>query len=94
MFYQIQKIPPGLRPKYVWVEERMNGKMFVMYKACYFFFKEIEIRLPKQKSVRKCKRVRVRKMYIPPEDHPWKRFRLPSAVLKERNREQQRAQTE
>jgi DNA-binding Lrp family transcriptional regulator len=92
-FYQIQKIPPGLRPKYVWVEERMNGKMFVMYKECYFSFKEIEVRLPKQKAVRKRKRVRVRKKYIPPADHPWKKSRLPSAVLKKRNREQQQVET-
>jgi hypothetical protein len=92
-FYQIQKIPPGLRPTYVWVEERMNGKMFVMYKGRYFSFKEIEIRLPKQKAVRKRKRVRVKKKYIPPVDHPWKKFRLPSAVLKERNREHQQVET-
>jgi transposase len=91
-FYQIQKIPSGLRPKYVWLEKRMNGKMFIMYKGRYFSFKEIEVRLPKQKAVRKRKRVRVRKKYIPPADHPWKKFRLPSAVLKERKREQQEVQ--
>jgi len=91
-FYQIKKIPPGLRPTYVWVEERMNGKMFVMYKGRYFSFKEIEVRLPKQKSVRKRKRARLKKRYIPPADHPWKKFKLPSAVLTERNKEQQKVQ--
>jgi transposase len=91
-FYQIEKIPSGLRPKYVWVEERMNGKMFVMYKGFYLSFKEIEVRLPKKKAVRKRKRVGIRKKYIPPEDHPWKKFKLPSAVLKKRNREQREAQ--
>jgi len=88
-FYQIKKIPPGLRPKYVWVEERMNGKMLVMYKGFYFSFKEIEVRLPKKKAVRRRKRVMVKKKYIPPADHPWKKFKLPSAVLKERKRNQQ-----
>jgi transposase len=88
-FYQIQKIPPGLRPKYVWVEERMNGKMFVMYKGFYFSFKEIEVRLPKKKAVNRYQKVMVKKKYILPEDHPWKRFKLPSAVLKERKRNQQ-----
>jgi hypothetical protein len=92
-FYQIQKIPSGYRPTSVWVEERMNGKMFIMYKGLYLPFKEIEIRLPKQKTVRRYQKVKVKKKYIPPEDHPWKKFRLPSAVLRERNRKQQRVQT-
>jgi hypothetical protein len=85
-FYQIQKIPSGLRPTYVWVEERMNGKMFVMYKGRYFSFKEIEVRLPKKKAVSKRKRVALKKKYIPPKDHPWRKLRLPSAILKDRNR--------
>lgn len=92
-FYQIKKIPSGLRPRYVWVEERMNSKMFIMYKGFYLSFKEIEVRLPKKKAAKKRKSAKIRKKYRPPAEHPWKKFKLPSAVLKERNREQQQVET-
>lgn len=83
-FYQITKVPSGLRPKYVWVEKRINGKMFMMYKGFYLSFKEIEVRLPKKKAVSKRKRVVLKKKYIPPKDHPWRK--LNRLVIAENNR--------
>jgi len=91
-FYQITKVPGGLKPKYVWVEERVNGKKFISYKGFYLSFKEIEVRLPEKKRVSKRKRVALKKKYIPPKDHPWRSFKLPSAVMKERNRQKKEVQ--
>jgi len=42
-FYQIVKVPSGLRPKYVWVEEHISGRMSMMYKGFHLSFKEIEV---------------------------------------------------
>ena len=73
-FYQIMKIPSGLRPKYVWVEEHINGGMFMMYKGFQLSFKEIEVRLPKKDAINKRKKVLLKKKYIPPKDHPWRKL--------------------
>ena len=87
-FYQIMKVPSGLSPKYVWVERLINGKMLLMYKGFYLSFKEIEVRLPKKKAVSKRKRVALKKKYIPPKDHPWRK--LNRLVIAENNRYSQR----
>lgn len=77
-FYQITEIPSGLRPKYVWVEHRINGKMLLMYKGYYLKYKEIDVRLlkkkKKKKKRKKKKRNQKRKKYIPPADHPWRKL--------------------
>ena len=87
-FYQIMKVPSGLRPKYVWVERLINGKMLLMYRGFYLPFKEIEVRLPKKKAVSKRKRVALKKKYIPPKDHPWRK--LNRLVIAENNRYSQK----
>ena len=86
------EVPSGLRPKYVWVGEQINGRMFMMYKGFYLPFKMIEVRLPEKKGISKRKRVALKKKYIPPKDHPWRSFKLPSAVMKERNRQKKEVQ--
>jgi len=87
-FYQIMKVPSGLRPKYVWVEEQINGGMFMMYKGFHLSFKEIEVRLPKKSAVNKEKKVLLKKKYIPPKDHPWRK--LNRVVIAENIRYNQR----
>ena len=82
------KVPSGLRPKYVWLEEHINGKMLLMYKGFYLSFKEIEVRLPKKKALSKRKRVVLKKKYIPQKDHPWRK--LNRLVIAENNRYSQR----
>jgi transposase len=52
------------------VEERIDGSMIMRYKDIALRFKEITTRPPKKKKVYEFK---VRKIYTPPADHPWKR---------------------
>jgi hypothetical protein len=77
-FYQITEIPSGLRPKYVWVEHRINGKMLLMYKGYYLKYKEINVRLLRKKKKKRKrkekKRNQKRKKYIPPADHLWRKL--------------------
>lgn len=74
-FYQIIDIPLGVRIKYVTLEERLNGKIYISYNGFYLKFKQIEARMPNPKIS-----LKQRKVYIPPKDHPWKKFRLPGSL--------------
>lgn len=66
--YQIEN---NVRAKKVTVEERIDGSMFVTYKDNSLRFKEISEKPKVQKELSTPK-----KKYIPPPDHPWKRFRI------------------
>ena len=63
--YQVLDNTPA---KKVTVEERINGSMIVRYKDRALRFKKITTKPPKEPYVFK-----IRKVYIPPADHPWKR---------------------
>jgi len=54
--------------KKLMVEERIDGSMIMRYKDATLRFKEITNRPPK-----KAYEFKIRKVYIPPADHPWKR---------------------
>lgn len=69
--YQIINMPRGVRTKALIVEERLNGKMYINYNGFSLNYKQIDIKPPKPKEPFK-----PRKLYIPPKDHPWRRFRL------------------
>lgn len=73
--YQIINMPKGLRTKAVFVEERLNGNMYINYNGFKLSYKPIDIKPLKPKQPPK-----PRKSYIPPQDHPWRRFRLPGSL--------------
>jgi len=52
------------------VEERIDGSMIMRYKDTVLRFKEITTRPAKKKKLYEFK---MRKIYTPPADHPWKR---------------------
>jgi len=52
----------------VTVQERINGKIYIVYKGKRLKYKAIAARPPKEKSEPK-----PRKIYRPPLEHPWKR---------------------
>lgn len=66
--YQIINMPKGLRTKVVFVEERLNGNMYISYNGFNLSYKQIDIKPPKPKEPPK-----PRKIYRPPMEHPWKR---------------------
>ena len=55
------------------VEERIDGRMFINYKGRLLRYKEINQR---PKALEKPRVFTPRKVYIPPLDHPWKRFKI------------------
>ena len=66
-FYQILK---STRAKEVNIEERLNGKIYIYYKDTQLKYRLIDKRPWKQKKVY---RLKPKKAYIPPMDHPFKR---------------------
>jgi len=73
--YQILDMPKSVRTKYVFVEERLNGKLYINYNGFTLKYKLIDTRPPKPESPYK-----PRNKYIPPKDHPWRKFRLPGSL--------------
>lgn len=63
--YQILDNTPA---KKIIVEERIDGSVAMRYKEASLRFKEITVKPPK-----KVCEFKIRKVYIPPADHPWKR---------------------
>jgi len=57
--------------KKLMVEERIDGSMIMRYKDSVLRFKEITDRPPKKKY-----EFKIRKVYVPPPDHPWRRFKI------------------
>jgi hypothetical protein len=69
--YQVEET---IRSKEIIVEERINGSLLITYKGRALRYKKITQRPEKIKQPPK-----VRQVYIPPEDHPWKSFKLPGS---------------
>lgn len=59
--------------KEVIVEERLNGRMFITYNNKALGFKEI-YSLPLKEKQKPKKPFKIRKKYIPPKDHPWRKY--------------------
>ena len=69
--YQIEEVKAG---KIVTVTERIDGTMRILYQGRNLKFMQIEIR-PEQPQKQKVKTKR-RAAYVPPADHPWRRFKI------------------
>ena len=76
-FYQIENIT-SRRVKAVIVEDRLDGSMHVRNNGTYFNYREIDPKLIRRSETTKKVRNRTRKVYIPPKDHPWRRFKIKS----------------
>lgn len=75
-FYQLKDLPTR-RITSVIVEDRLDGSMRVRNNGSYLKYKEIKPALIRRPPAnKKAKAKRPRKVYIPPKDHPWRKFRL------------------
>jgi len=81
--YQIEDTLPNTRGKSVMVEERIDGTMHVTDNGFNLKYKKIEVKPLKPKEQ---KPLKPRKTYIPPPDHPWRRFRISSYRYQQRER--------
>jgi len=69
-----KKLYQILEPAYtkdVIVEERINGRMYITHNNRALGYKEIYSRPLKEKPK---KTFKIRKKYIPPKEHPWRKY--------------------
>lgn len=71
---KLYQVKDKINAKKVTVEIRTNGSMFVTYKGVNLKYKEIVIR-PVKENKRSSEPASPR-TYIPPADHPWRKFRI------------------
>jgi hypothetical protein len=69
--YQVEEM---IKASQVMVQDRIDGSMIMIHKGRALRFKEITERPPRQKKEPVV--ARRRKPYIPPSDHPWRRFTI------------------
>lgn len=69
---KLYQIEDNVRAKKVTVEERFGGFMVITYKDRPLKFKEITTR-PKKEEPKKTYEFKIRKVFVPPVTHPWKR---------------------
>jgi hypothetical protein len=72
-FYQIKDVPRR-RIKSVMVEDRLDGSVHVRNNGSYFKYSEIDPKLIRRAEPNKKVCNRARKVYLPPKDHPWRRY--------------------
>ena len=74
---KLYQIEDNVKAKKVTVEERIDGSMAIMYKDKALKFKEITAR-PEKVEPKKKYEFKLKKVFIPPKDHPWRKFKIRS----------------
>lgn len=74
-FYQLQDVPRR-RVKTVLVEEWLDGSLHIKNDGVYLRYREIAPNLLRKPETAPRAARRLGKRYIPPRDHPWRRFRI------------------
>ena len=69
---KLYQILDNVRTKKLVVEDRLNGSVVIRYKDTALRFKEITVRPKKQEPEKKLYEFKVRKVYVPPANHPWR----------------------
>jgi transposase len=72
--YQVEN---NIRSKEITVEERINGSLLITYKGRALRYHEIT-QLPQK--IAQPRKIKIRKAYIPPQDHPWRSLRIPGPL--------------
>jgi hypothetical protein len=74
---KLYQVTEHINAKKVMVMERVDGSMLITYNDRILKFKEIISRPVQEKAVEpKVFKPKKRKVYIPPNEHPWKRYPL------------------
>ena len=72
-FYQVLN---AIRAKEVTTEERLNGKLYIYHKDTQLKYKLIDKRPQKPKQLPKSRYTFGGKRFIPPKDHPYRKFKI------------------
>lgn len=71
-FYQILNQWPGRRPKHIMVQERLNGRLYLVHQSRELKYRQIQ-EPPQQFPIPKRKPCKARRSLAPPMTHPFKR---------------------
>jgi len=69
---KLYQIANNIRAGKIMIEERINGSMIMRHNDAILRFKEITCRPKKEEPYE----ARPRRIYTPPADHPWRRYRI------------------
>jgi len=72
---KLYQILDNVRTKKLMVEDRLDGSMIMRYKDAILKFKEITKRL-KREPERKTYEFKLHTAYVPPANHPWRKFKI------------------
>ena len=72
---KLYQVEDSIRADKVVVEERIDGSMIIAYKDRILKFKEI-IKRPRKAEEKPRYVFKIKTIYRPPKDHPWKRFKI------------------
>ena len=73
---KLYQVLDNIRTKSVMVEEYTNGSMALFHKEARLRCRQITTRPQRIRAQKKQYRSRISKVYVPPADHPWRKFRL------------------
>jgi hypothetical protein len=73
---KLYQIKDNIITKKVTVEDRIDGSMLISYKDAILKFKEIITRSKRIEEEPKPYGVTPKKIWIPPADHPWRKFKI------------------
>jgi transposase len=74
---KLYHVPDKVYAKKVMVEERTDGKLYIMHCDNALKYKEITSR-PARKEIKKPYVFKLKRVHIPPKDHPWRKFKINS----------------
>ncbi len=74
---KLYQILDNVRTKRVMVEERIDGSMLIYHKDTKLKFNRIIAR-PEKVEPKKKYEFKLKKVFIPPKDHPWRKFKIRS----------------
>lgn len=78
---KLYQVLDDITTKKVTVEDRVNGKRYIVYKDKDLKYKEITQRPAKKSS--KAKKIKERKFCVPAQDHPWRKFKIKKVSSKQ-----------
>ena len=74
---RLYQVLDDVRTKKVVVEDRIDGSVIIRHKDAELKFKKITGR-PEKVAPKKKYEFKLKKVFIPPEDHPWRKFKIRS----------------
>jgi hypothetical protein len=83
---KLYQILDEVNTKKVTVEEKISGRMFITCRGKRLRYKQLSQR-PRKEKPKPPYVFKIKKLYIPPKDHPWRRFKISSRIGNDQQKE-------